>query len=321
MGAFNRTIYRAWRVFIAEMDFIEFDLKDQNRENVYDRFTEHIKTSVFKSINGNGNFIESMNPGPRPTLPSNWWEMAIGAGKGKEITPITEEIVKDDVSEDSINYNWEDHPDQKKDSVLKTIVNANKEEVYNALLPVYTALKDSFDKRFKLFSWIFDHAKYTAERDSIKAISGLIQLLTNDSKKEVDNRLKQFRIEESLSLSSEYEKNLKIKVEKDRFKFRNPEKAKALEEEERRLKEEKEKKDRLNDPYYIDPSQQEEEDDYDLDDDLYTENEVSVDKINNENLKEEITVILDDEGKHEVQAPHSEDEDELNKSISSSSSL
>jgi hypothetical protein len=83
---------------------------------------------------------------------------------------------------------------------------------------MYRAVKENFDKRIKLFSWIFDHARYTAERDTLKALSGLMQSLTGDGQRQIDGRLSIFQ--KQVTLSDAVEKSIKACVDDDRKEYK-----------------------------------------------------------------------------------------------------
>jgi hypothetical protein len=172
--------------------------------------------------------------------------MAIGVYDGKKVYPtVYKEISDDDLSSDYLKQMEEEQKNgnvEKEEEeetripaeILKEMGDAKKKDVYTSLMPVYTAIKENFDKRFKLFSWIFDHARYTAERDSIKALSGLMQALTGDSKNEIDRNYAMFR--DKVKLDRNGEKNLATRVKIDKLKLTNPTKAQRLDEEFKRMR-------------------------------------------------------------------------------------
>ena len=215
----QREHYKVWKIFAAEMDFFDFDKNGPKTEKTYTYFTNFVKSHVEKAINGKSQYIANIDEDVNHELPSNWWEVAIGIHDGKKIIP---NVVDDDSSVDSALEEVEETPAE----ILRNIARASKEDTYNALLPVYTALRENYDSRFKLFGWIFDHARYTAERDSMKALSGMIQALTGDSKEELDRRYREFKAE--VKLTPEQKKKLNEKIKIDKLKITNPEKAEML---------------------------------------------------------------------------------------------
>ena len=222
----KKTIFKAWKVFVAEMDFCDFTLLFQNRENTYTRFIDHVKANIERALKGKSDYITHLNVSGDPELPENWWEMMVGIYDGKKISPIFEEEDEKD-SQNKNHIDDEDLEDPKE--FFNSLLDVSKEDAYNSLLPVYTAIKDSYDSRFKLFSWIFDHARYTAERDSMKALCGMLQAITGDSKEEVNRRYKELRTE--VKLTRQEKKSLERKVKADKLKLTEPEKKRKLEEE------------------------------------------------------------------------------------------
>ena len=221
----EKTIFKSWKVFVSEMDFCDFTLLFQNRENTYTRFIDHVKANIERALEGNSNYITGLNVSGDPELPENWWEMMVGIYDGKKIPPIFEEDDKDSQNKNHIDDEDLENPEE----FLNNLLDVSKEDAYNSLLPVYTAIKDSYDSRFKLFSWIFDHARYTAERDSMKALCGMLPAITWDSKEEVNRRYKELRTE--VKLTRQEKKNLERKVKADKLKLTEPEKKRKLEEE------------------------------------------------------------------------------------------
>mgnify|MGYP006923249379 CR=1 FL=1 len=56
--------------------------------------------------------------------------------------------------------------------------------VYDTFMPAYRALSESFARR-SIFQWIFNHAQYTAERDAIRGLRGLMMCLTAKTSEEL----------------------------------------------------------------------------------------------------------------------------------------
>ena len=192
-----------WKIEVAGMDFYDLDLVNQNKGKTYDRFKGHINSYITSLFKGNSN-THSYSDGEktqfhyvvREVIPTDWWDIAtkVASGKTVENNPLP----------DCVGLNFE----------------GAKDSVYDALLPAYRAIKESYDSRFKLFSWIFDHAKYTAERDSLKALTGLMMSLTGDSKEQIRDRLEAY--ETNVKLSAETLQGVKDKVIQDRKAYRNP---------------------------------------------------------------------------------------------------
>lgn len=83
------------------------------------------------------------------------WQAAMARGSGKQ---IAEDVLP-----------WFREPNQD-----------TKDAVNNVFLPVYTAIKERFDKRW-FFEWIFNHDQYVAERDALKAIEGIVKNLSGNA--------------------------------------------------------------------------------------------------------------------------------------------
>ena len=74
-----------------------------------------------------------------------------------------------------------------KESMPKIDGEYNK-PVYALFMPAYRALKDRFEQR-SIWQWFTNHDQYTAERDSIKALEGIMRSLTGDSLEKVTKQL------------------------------------------------------------------------------------------------------------------------------------
>lgn len=55
-------------------------------------------------------------------------------------------------------------------------------------MPPYRAIKESFEKR-SVFQWIFNHAQYAAERDSLGTLKAIITTLMGATEPQLDERL------------------------------------------------------------------------------------------------------------------------------------
>ncbi len=266
-----------WKYEVAGMDFLDLNLRkqEQKRGHSYERFTNHIKEIVSSLFSGTFNTHRGML-GERDAfyriikdkseIPENWWDIATEVGKGKTV---------------------ENNP-------LSTLVNnteeSEKKAVYGVLLPAYRAIKESFDKRW-WFEWIFDHAKYTAERDSLKALSGLMLSLTGDSREELDRRLENYKNE--VKLAPDSDNKIKEKIAAGRKEYYSK----------KNLSTDEDRND-LENSYASDA---EEDDDY-----LYNE-DVSVYNDDNKVDKDRIILDLNEKKSIDIQPPISEDD----KSISS----
>lgn len=301
--------YKVWRKFVAEMDFCDLNLKDQNKENTYTRFVDHVKACFLDSINGKGMYMEKMKNSFHDDLPENWWEIAMGIHNGKMIRPIINQD-NDDSSESEDLIDEEEMANPKK--LLNRLVDTTHEKAYSALLPAYAAIRESYDSRFKLFSWIFDHARYTAERDCMKALSGMLQALTEDSKEDIDRRYREFK--EKVKLSPEEQKRFAKMVKKDKLKITNPEKAKKLEEE--LAKEKTQEVDKIMANIKAAEIDEDENYDYEADEEENDEEKENSLNENREQIKDEqfIKDVAVNDNKNDVSDMINDEESELNRS-------
>ena len=191
-----------WKSEVMGMDFVSFGDSADGITNTYDRFVTHIQEVTRKILLHKDTQYDNMRNEVNAfqkrvfidNIPDNWWDVAKRVGEGKYVldNPI-------------LNF-----------AEIKT--ESDKEAVYDVFIPMYRAVKENFDKRIKLFSWIFDHARYTAERDTLKALSGLMQSLTGDGQRQIDGRLSIFQ--KQVTLSDAVEKSIKACVDDDRKEYK-----------------------------------------------------------------------------------------------------
>ena len=91
-----------------------------------------------------------------------WWDYAIKAGKGGKI-----------------------HNDMPKPFDRDESYEYEKSMVYDRMMPAYRAIRESFKSR-PWYQWFTNHAQYTAERDAMYAIRGMLITLTGSTKAEFD---------------------------------------------------------------------------------------------------------------------------------------
>ena len=139
----------------------------------YNRFTRYLKEWLFDAMH------EGSMPGELAERFSdlhytgkfsekNWWKDAMAVGRGKTLkNPLPS---------------------------LKNPSEENKQTVYDMLIPIYRSLKDRFDNR-RGIEWLTNHGQYTAERDSIRVLEGLMKSLTGDSIETIQAKLEDFRQE------------------------------------------------------------------------------------------------------------------------------
>ena len=135
------------------------------------------------------------------SLPADWFKTAIDIANGKADPSRLPSIKPYDnsyeLADEELIGNIKQIVDLPMSEAIKTptvkknipsaelpINRQDKEIIYNTFMPIYKALKESFDNRSGL-QFIFNHAQYVAERDSIKALTGLMMALTGETKETV----------------------------------------------------------------------------------------------------------------------------------------
>ena len=154
-----------WEYNVDAMGFFEMpeDYKANTELNKYDRFTGFMKEFVTRIIKGNAEFtIFNDLDIDRDAFSNDWWNTAIKVANGKEVN----------------------HPIPK----FKNLSNANKDTVYGTFIPAYRVLKENFENR-RWYEWIFNHSRYTAERDTLKALSGLMTSLLGVTQADIDSEV------------------------------------------------------------------------------------------------------------------------------------
>jgi hypothetical protein len=127
----------------------------------------------------------------REAFPDDWWSIAKRVADGKSVdTPIPQ---------------------------IKNVTETDKQVVLISLLPAYRVLKENFDHRH-WYEWIFNHSQYTAERDSLKALSGLITSLTGMTKDDLDDAVEAHKNKVSTSgVSAEYRREKLREIKEERI--------------------------------------------------------------------------------------------------------
>ena len=156
-----------------------------NKTDKYGRFTGYLREYVTDMFSGSGYRVPKIEGVCAQNLlvvtfagnkfPKDWWDTAINVANGKKVEkPLT--------SVDDFKENTFGDMDKR----------VQKENIYAAIMPMYRALKESFDKRW-FFERLFNRNQYIAERDSLKALTGLMMSLTGDSKKDIDKVLAEYK--------------------------------------------------------------------------------------------------------------------------------
>ena len=166
-----------WQLAVEGMDVYdiprEYGYTSVNIQGKYDRFTTFVKEYLEKLGYGCDTGIAHIDSDdtwqkfPECELGEfydEWWDDAM--------------LVGDDMLE------AEDCDLPKKYKPTKT----DRKIVHDSIIPLYRALKESYDRR-PWYHWIFYHAQYTAERDSIKALKGFMMSVNKESSEAVDKAL------------------------------------------------------------------------------------------------------------------------------------
>lgn len=187
--------------FNAKGNFFSGDrrqIKNVDIHTKYDRFIEFTREwmyGILTNDKGLGNVIAPSEFGgfqfKSHQFGKNWWDLAIKAGSGKSIT-------------DGLPVGT--HTSE-----------ADKDKIYDKFLPAYRALRDSFEKR-RWYEWFTNHAQYTAERDAMKAIRGIMMSLTGDNREAFDTNYNDYheKVELSDVLAGNPDNIDKDEIEKER---------------------------------------------------------------------------------------------------------
>ena len=162
-----------WQVAVAGKDALNIPqgYASASKKGTYDRFTGFVREFINRclrygvnlnipELEENRKHISSANE-----LEGNWWKRAIKAGKRS-----TEPSPSDDLPCFGV-YSKDD--DQKG--------------IISSFMPVYRAIKESYDKR-SWFQWITNHSQYTAERDSLRALKGMMMALLEVDSEGLDEK-------------------------------------------------------------------------------------------------------------------------------------
>jgi hypothetical protein len=146
----------------------------------YKRFTGFIEMWIFDAF---GHMTENINVHNKDLMPlrdikidvdadmpGNWFKQAQNVAKGKATANNLPKIVSLPASDEDKNI------------------------VYETFLPAYRAIKEKFEKRH-FWEFITNHARYTAERDALRAIEGVVTTLLGSDKAELDARMLQYKQE------------------------------------------------------------------------------------------------------------------------------
>lgn len=151
----------------------------------YARFTGYLKEYVTDMLSGseyrvpkiegvcNKGMLVATFAGNK--FPKDWWETAINVANGKEVEKPLPSI-------DALKENTFGDMDKR----------AQKDNIYTAFMPMYRALKERNDKRW-FFERLFNRKQFMAERDALKALSGLMMSLTGETQMDIDKALEEYK--------------------------------------------------------------------------------------------------------------------------------
>ena len=156
---------KTWETRVDVMGYFEMpeNYKANTETGKYARFTGFLKEWMIEALTSK----DSNLPLTGRSFPENWWNVAMKIGSGKNVEntlPSLGEIVDDD----------------------------DKAVVLDTLLPAYRALTEKFEKR-SVFQWLFNHSQYTAERDSINALKGVMTSLLNCTPDDINASLATYK--------------------------------------------------------------------------------------------------------------------------------
>ena len=151
---------------------------------------------------------------------------------------------KDDWFKHAQNVATGKAPEVELPTTKETVTDADKKIVYDTFLPAYRAIKEKFEKR-SFWQFIFNHAQYTAERDALRAIEGVVTTLTGEGKAGLEAAYAQYKIELPTSNTIEALAHESVRADVEKVEAARAEEVakeiahqNAIEEEKRKEKEE-----------------------------------------------------------------------------------
>ena len=171
-----------WKFKVKEKNHLVLpdDYQYKRASGTYESFTSFVEEFAERLLKGTGTGFTYMGEEEHSfgeldfdsaSLPKDWWSIAKMVADGKKPKESIPQIPYSDKQ--------------------------NNLTVYNALLPAYRAIRESFENR-SVFQWITNHAEYTAERDAMKALEGLMISLTGDSKAKLEEAYSEYKDEVKL---------------------------------------------------------------------------------------------------------------------------
>ena len=285
-----------WQIAVAGKDalLIPKGYSSANKKGTYDRFTGFVSEFINRCLRYGMNLnIPELDEDRKhissaKELEGNWWKRAIKAGKRS-----TEPSPSDDLP---------CFGEYSKDADQKSII--------SSFMPAYRAIKESYDKR-SWFQWITNHSQYTAERDSLRALKGMMMALLEVDSEGLDKKYNAYckSVKDSGLTSDEIA--AKVRANKQAIKD------KAANKNSKDVKIEKEKKfDKPMSFFENDEKMHSRDDNRNKNNDANKKHAE-----NSEEFRKNLNAIFQCDEDGEVQEPISDDENELNKSKSNTNSL
>ena len=285
-----------WQIAVAGKDalLIPKGYSSANKKGTYDRFTGFVSEFINRCLRYGVNLnipeldedrkhISSANE-----LEGNWWKRAIKAGKRS-----TEPSPSDDLPCFGV---------YSKDDDQKSII--------SSFMPAYRAIKESYDKR-SWFQWITNHSQYTAERDSLRALKGMMMALLEVDSEGLDEKYNAYcKSVKDSGLTSE---EIAAKVIENKQAIKD----KAANKNSKDAEIDEEEKFEVSEKFLENWGK-----DLRSDNDWNKNNDAHKKDVENcEEFRKNLDALFQFDEDDEVQEPIREDEDELNKSKSSTNSL
>ena len=285
-----------WQVAVAGKDALNIPqgYASASKKGTYDRFTGFVSEFIDRCLRFGTNLnIPELEEDRKQIssakeLEGNWWKRAIKAGKRS-----TEPSPSDDLP---------CFGEYSKD--------ADQESIISSFMPAYRAIKESYDKR-SWFQWITNHSQYTAERDSLRALKGMMMALLEVDSEGLDEKYNAYcKSVKDSGLTSE---EIAAKVIENKQAIKD----KAANKNSKDAEIDEEEKFEVSEKFLENWGK-----DLRSDNDWNKNNDAHKKDVENcEEFRKNLDALFQFDEDDEVQEPISEDEDELNKSKISTNSL
>ena len=285
-----------WQVAVAGKDALNIPqgYESASKKGTYDRFTGFVSEFIDRCLRFGANLNipeleeDRKHISSARELEGNWWKRAIKAGKRS--------------TEPSLKYDLPCFGAYSKDDDQKSII--------SSFMPAYRAIKESYDKR-SWFQWITNHSQYTAERDSLRALKGMMMALLEVDSEGLDEKYHAYcKSVKDSGLTSE---EIAAKVIENKQAIKD----KAANKNSKDAEIDEEEKFEVSEKFLENWGK-----DLRSDNDWNKNNDAHKKDVENcEEFRKNLDALFQFDEDDEVQEPISEDEDELNKSKSSTNSL